>query len=104
MSAFGQVPRVAAWLQVEAHCGSARQSSFGRIGEDWRGVRVHSVFCCCCWVVAQLSGSGLEIRTETFEPLPENAPNTEHKTIALGPVRPEVEAVPGSRQIEFSRP
>ena len=52
MSAFGEVPEVAARLQVEAHCGSGRQSSFrGRIAEDWES----RSGCTACFAVAGLS-------------------------------------------------
>ena len=46
----------------------------------------------------------MNLRTETFEPPPENASNTEHKTSELGPARPKVEAVPGSRQLRVQSP
>ena len=42
-------------------------------------------------------GEGLNLSPKTHL-------NTEHKTIALGPVRPEVEAVPGSRQLRLQSP
>ena len=98
MSAFGQVPEVAARLQVEAHCGFARQSSFfGRIGQDCE----RGSGCTACFVVVP---GLLHNFPETLRTYVQTRKRTQTQNLCTWSRSTEVEAVAGSKQLRVQSP